>query len=128
MLPAHHRLTRKQDFVHVYDQGVFVPGTLVNLKVWKIDPAAFPDRGYAPNDFKIGFVVSTKIHKHAVKRNRAKRQMREVVRLLMKDNVFSTGYLVVVLAKPQIVGAAYEDIRASLHQAFMRAHLTTKKI
>lgn len=128
MLPSHHRLTRKQDFAHVYDHGVFVPGTLVNLKVWKIDPTAFPDRGYAENDFKIGFVIGTKIHKHAVKRNRAKRQMREVVRLLMKDEAFSTGYLVVILAKPQIVGATYEDIRASLHQAFMRAKLMVKKI
>lgn len=126
MLPASHRLTRKQDFAHVYDHGKFVSGTLANLKVWKIDAAAFPDRGYLPDDLKIGFVVSTKIHKHAVERNRVKRQMREVIRLLLKDGQIRPGYLVTVLAKREMVGATYEAISAGLQQALIRAGLAKK--
>ena len=47
---------------------------------------------------KIGFVVSKKIHKRAVKRNRIKRLMRESVRLYIKDKGFPNGYISVIFA------------------------------
>jgi hypothetical protein len=46
----------------------------------------------------------------------------------MKDKRFKVGYLVAVMAKPTIVGAAYDEISASLEQAFIRAGLVYKKV
>lgn len=42
---------------------------------------------------KVGFVVSKKTHKRAVRRNRLKRLMRESYRLLLKDNSLKNATL-----------------------------------
>ncbi len=66
---------------------------------------------------KIAFVVSKKIHKRAVVRNRIKRLMRENFRLLLKENKINyiDKYLsVICVAKPSAIGADLSTIRTSL--------------
>jgi ribonuclease P protein component len=46
----------------------------------------------------------------AVVRNRAKRQLREVVRLLLKQGVLAEGYYVLAIAKPGILAKEYAEI------------------
>ena len=114
MLTKQFRLTRMKDFEILFKEGRFVGGDLVDLKVWKIDPGKYQKRKYSPNDLKIGFVVPIKISKKAVVRNRIKRQMREVVRLLMKDKAIKCGYFVLFLAKKGTIGVEYIDIDDSI--------------
>lgn len=123
MLPAKHRLRRMKDFDILYREGRFVPGRLVQAKVWRIEPDKYPRRAFSTTDLLIGFVVSTKVSKSAVKRNRIKRQMREVVRLLLKDGKIKIGYMMALMAKPGIVGREYEEIETEVMGALQRAKI-----
>jgi len=121
MIPRQNRLKHMKDFDILFKEGRFVGGGVVNAKVWKIDPEKYPRRKYSVDDLLIGFVVSNKVEKGAVKRNRAKRQMREVVRLLLKDGKIKPGFMIMCMGKNGIVDASYEDIEKSINGIFARA-------
>ena len=66
---------------------------------------------------KIAFVVSKKIHKRAVVRNRIKRLMRESFRLILKNSEVENihKYLsVICIAKPNSVNSDFKTISLSL--------------
>jgi ribonuclease P protein component len=123
MLPPKYRLRHMKDWKILFDEGRFVGGDFITLKIWKIDPEKYPRRKYSPQDLMIGFAVGTKIHKSAVKRNRIKRQMREVVRLLLKENKVENGYIVSVLAKPSILNKDYPEIEKEILALFKKTKL-----
>src|SRR3989339_1305806 len=113
MLPKQYRLTKMKDFEILFKEGRFYSSPLLQAKIWKIEPEKYPRRQYLTGDLKIGFVVSTKIDKRAVVRNRLKRQMREVVRLLLKDTKLKVGFMMLFIAKKETVGKEYGEIEKS---------------
>ncbi len=123
MLQEENRLKRMKDFEILFKEGRFVAGALVNAKIWKIDPEKYPKRGYSVNDLKIGFVASVKHEKKAVGRNRAKRQMREVVRLLLKDKKIKPGYVIGFLSTPKVFGAEYTEISSDIESILRKARI-----
>ncbi|MBU2542531.1 ribonuclease P protein component [Patescibacteria group bacterium] len=114
MLTKENRLKYMKDFEILFKEGKFVGGQFLTVKIWKIEPDKYPRREYSTEDLKIGFVVGKKVHKSAVKRNRIKRQMREVVRLLLKENKLKIGYHIAFLAKPEIFGVEYGEIEKDI--------------
>ena len=112
-----------KDFEILFKEGRFVGGDLQNLKIWKIDPKKYPRRKYNKDDLKIGFVVCLKAHKSAVKRNRVKRQMREVVRLLLKEDKLKKGYMLALMAKGNIIGKDYKEIEKSVVGILKKARI-----
>ena len=121
MLPQENRLKHMKDFEILFKEGRFFAGKLITMKVWKIDPKKYPRRKYGAEDLKIGFVVGLKVSKSAVKRNRIKRQMREVVRLLLKDKKLKTGFHISIMAKPCVVVAEYQEIEKDVGEVLKRA-------
>lgn len=89
MFPKKHRLQKAKEVQATFARGraFFSPYFLIK---YKNDPA----------DKKFTVVVSTKVHKRAVVRNRIKRLMREAIKQQIKD--LPSGYFVVI-AKPKVM-------------------------
>ena len=123
MLQQENRLKKKRDIEITFEEGRFVGGNLVNLKVWKVDSAKYPKRGYTGDELQFAFVVGVKIEKRAVVRNRLKRQMREVIRLLLLEQKLSPGFFVLVMAKKEMVGLEYAKVSQDITAALRRSRL-----
>ena len=78
MLPKNYRLKKRSAFNATYKTGTVFHKGGITLFCGKINNNNTVT--------KIGFVVSKKVHKRAVKRNRLKRLMRESVRIYIKSN------------------------------------------
>ena len=102
MLPKQYRLKNKSAFNATYRiQNSFYKNGVV-MFVGKKSNSDVP--------VKIGFVVSKKTHKRAVKRNRLKRLIRESVRLIIKDGYNFDRQSIVFVGKSQALGKSFKEI------------------
>ncbi|MFH1896078.1 MAG: ribonuclease P protein component [bacterium] len=61
-------------------------------------------------ELKFGLIVTTKVDKRAVERNRIRRALSEAVRVRLPK--LNRGYHVVIVAKAAAVGKSYQDFDA----------------
>jgi ribonuclease P protein component len=99
MLARKFRLTEKTDFEKIQNGGKVFQSANFGIGYFKREDA---------DPTRFGFIVSTKIAKAAVDRNRFKRAMSEAVRTSMTDIV--NGFDVVFLAKTSIIRVPTEKI------------------
>ena len=83
MLPEQYRLKKRSAFKATYKVRNSTHSGGVTLFVVKSKQKNNDIPETLPT--KVGFVVSKKVHKRAVKRNRLKRLMRESYRILLKE-------------------------------------------
>ena len=105
MLPKQYRLKKKIAFNATYRTG---------QSLYKNGVTVFCGRDKCKNEpTKIGFVVSKKIHKRAVKRNRIKRLMRESVRLYIKNkqNIDNCKHMsLIFVASSKLLDKKFSDV------------------
>jgi|SRR3989344_7794057 len=119
MLQENNRLKKVRDFNLLMKYGRWANGRLLDLKYLELAKI----RNYFPKkedvekfekQLKIAFTVGLKINKKAVIRNRLRRQIREVVRLFVKDEKLKKGYYLLFVAKKDILGEEYVDIEREI--------------
>lgn len=116
MLPKKFRLKNKKAFDATYKNRKIVSNSMLTVYLGR-------EKRDKEAPSKIGFVVSKKYHKRAVRRNRIKRLMREVLRLAIKQEKLGNlnKYMsVVFLPKDTTIGAKYCDIEASFYKLLER--------
>lgn len=113
MLLKINRLKKRKQFNYVFKHGDHQSNKLLTLVYFKTK-----SKGY-----KIGFSVSKKVG-NAVVRNKTKRRMREIVRNLQIIN----GYLCILVAKPEMATATFEQIKQSVLYAFEKAKLLEQSL
>lgn len=107
MLPKENRLKKKSAFNATYKTGKTLHKDGITLFCGKNKTSEYPT--------KIGFVVSKKIHKRAVKRNRIKRLMRESVRLLIKNNSLKTNCMsLIFVASIKLLNKNFAEVDSSV--------------
>lgn len=111
MLPNQNRLRRREDFAKIYAKGHRYRGTYLNLRV-------FFDSN-SPLITRIGIVVSKKVSKLAVSRNRFKRQLRAIFRQLLSQ--LKNGLQIVVTVNPIQGKPSYQEIWDDLKSLLTKA-------
>lgn len=109
MLPKQYRLKNKFAFKATYNVKNSAHKGGVTLFAGILKKEDFPTR--------VGFVVSKKVHKRAVKRNRLKRLMRESYRLLLKEGSLgnSQKYMsLIFVGSGKALGKSFPEIYSSV--------------
>ncbi len=78
-LPQKHRLRGAKVFDRLYRQGRRIHGTWLTLRVLPVDSSLLPprDRPHPPSAWRCAVVVSSKVSKRAVRRNRLRRLLQQ---------------------------------------------------
>ena len=110
MLPNQNRLRRREDFAKVYAKGDRYKGTYLNLRIFidANDPST-----------RIGIVVSKKVSKLAVTRNRFKRQLRAIFRQLLSQ--LKNGLQIVVTVTTVQSKPSYQELWDDLKNLLAKA-------
>lgn len=110
MLPKQNRLKKEKDFENVFKNGKTVKCQNLFFK-------------YVPSgeESRIGIVVSKKVSKRAVDRNKVKRRIREIFRLT--GDKLKTGFNIIIVAYPSIKDKEFKSIKEEIDSGLIKAGL-----
>jgi ribonuclease P protein component len=111
MLKKEFRLRKQKDFENVFNRGAYFSEKFLMLK------AVENNLSFS----RFGFVVSKKISKKAVERNRVKRLMSESIRLSQEK--IKPGFDVVFVSRVGAVDKSFEEIKEPMEKLLKKLGL-----
>lgn len=111
MLPIQSRLKKKRDFERVFKKG---KGLREDFLFFKI----------VPNNQEVsrfGFIVSRKVSKKAIVRNKIKRRLRELVRETLSQ--IKPGIDGVIVVLPGFNGRSLRETKQTINKLFEKAKI-----
>ncbi|MEB3266696.1 MAG: ribonuclease P protein component [Cyanobacteriota bacterium] len=99
-LPQRHRLKGRRVFDRLYQRGRRLHGPLLTLRWLVADPALLPPplNHQSPSAWRCGLVISAKVSKRAVQRNRLRRRLQ--AQLLLHPPVAPAPLWLLISLKP----------------------------
>jgi ribonuclease P protein component len=111
MLPKQHRLPLRKEFNRLKKEGKLFQDKFFSLLV---------ARGQLPES-RFAFIVSKKIHKRAVKRNKVRRLLAESVQAFLPK--IKSGIDAVFLTKKTINDKSFDQIKKEVEKIFKQVNL-----
>lgn len=116
MLPYKNRLVKKTDFEKVYKYGNFFYSENIGLKIKRNNIGIV----------RVGFSVGTKFSKRATKRNKTKRQLREIFHKMLKE-IQKGVDIIVTVKKEKNTTNNQEEMENSVKKLLLRIGLISNK-
>ena len=122
-LPSQHRLRGHRVFDRLYRQGRRLHGELMVLRLLAADSSLLtpPLPSQAPSPWRCGFVVSSKVHKRAVRRNRLRRLLQ--ADLLNQPLICPSPQWLLLSLKPGSADAEPDQLLGEWRQLLRKAGL-----
>lgn len=114
MLPTINRITKDKEYGEVFKFGRSSFDAIMGVKALSKELAAN----------KYGIIVSTKVSKKAIDRNKIKRQIREIIHSRLEE--IAQGYEVIIIILPKTKEKKYDEIKDSLIKHFIKLKLLKK--
>ncbi len=118
MIPKVNRLKNRHDFQILFREGSRLKSSHLTLRALRLHQSEL-----IVGATRIGISISTKVSKHAVIRNRIKRQIRAAFRSLLPQ--ITPGWSLVVVVQPQAVTSKcdYQQFLQELEQLLAKAEV-----
>ena len=120
-LPSKHRLKKRSHFQTVYRKGISRSSRHLILRAYTVENDSKLIRENKLSESKIGISISRKVSKKAVERNQIKRRIRAVFRSLLPQ--ISSGWLIVIIVKPEAKKCKYEHFLRELEKLLIKAKI-----
>lgn len=114
MLPKENRLKREKDFERVFKKGKRFKGRFLFLRVLKSDLS----------ESRFGFIVSKKISKKAVVRNKIKRRLREIIRSKLLD--VKGGFDILIISLSGIENKEFKEVEEEVDEILKRTGIINR--